>query len=71
VCTVLDPALVVIGGESSASQALLDAVRDELANGMTPLRNGAIPVSAGALGEEAEVLGAIALVSRRVDLASD
>ena len=65
---MLDPALVVIGGESSASETLLDAARAELSHGMTPLRSCAIPLRAGALGDEAEMLGAIALVSQGMSL---
>jgi predicted NBD/HSP70 family sugar kinase len=68
VCTVLDPSLVVIGGECAASAALLDAAREELARGMTPLRSSAIPVLGGALGDEAEMLGALTLARQRMTL---
>ena len=68
ICTVLDPALVVIGGECAASDALIDAVRERLARGMTPLRTSAIPVEASALGEEAEMLGAITLATQSMAL---
>jgi predicted NBD/HSP70 family sugar kinase len=69
VCTVLDPALVIIGGETSEAGApLLDAVRDALANAMTPLRKAPVRVAAGALGERAQVLGATTLVTQRMTL---
>jgi predicted NBD/HSP70 family sugar kinase len=68
VCTVLDPALVVIGGECSASTTLVSAVRDNLAAGITPLRGSALPVRASGLGDEAEMLGAIALATQRMAL---
>jgi len=65
ICTVLDPALVVIGGKAGASEGpLLDALRDTLADGVTPLRRNPIPVVTGSLGERAEMLGAIALVTQ-------
>ncbi|HZY77792.1 MAG TPA: ROK family transcriptional regulator [Jatrophihabitantaceae bacterium] len=70
VCTVLDPALVVIGGECSASATLVSAVRDNLAASITPLRGSAVPVRASGLGDEAEMLGAIALASQRMVLGS-
>lgn len=66
VCTVLDPALVVLGGECAGSDSLIGAVRDVLARELTPLRREAVPVVAGTLGEDAEMLGAVALASRRL-----
>ncbi|WP_375482180.1 ROK family protein [uncultured Jatrophihabitans sp.] len=68
ICTVLDPALVVVGGECSASETLIAAVQRALAGGITPLRTGTIPVRAGALGEKAEMLGAVALASQRMPM---
>ncbi len=69
ICTVLDPALVIIGGETSqAGAALLDAVRDALAAAMTPLREHPVRVVAGTLGEQAQVLGAVTLVTQRMTL---
>ncbi|MHA3703990.1 ROK family transcriptional regulator [Jatrophihabitans sp. YIM 134969] len=69
VCTVLDPALVVIGGDCSASVSLVDAVRRTLADTATPLRRQAVPVRASALGDQAEMLGAVALATQRMTLA--
>jgi predicted NBD/HSP70 family sugar kinase len=69
ICAVLDPALVVIGGETSqAGAALLDAARDALATAMTPLREHPVRVVAGTLGEQAQVLGAVTLVTQRMTL---
>ena len=69
ICTVLDPALVIIGGETSqAGATLLDAVRDALATAMTPLREHPVRVVAGTLGEQAQVLGAVTLVTQRMTL---
>ncbi|HEX2903966.1 MAG TPA: ROK family transcriptional regulator [Jatrophihabitans sp.] len=67
-CTVLDPALVVIGGAGGASPALIDAVQDALVRGMTPLRGTPVAVRAGALGDEAEMLGAVTLATQRMNL---
>jgi predicted NBD/HSP70 family sugar kinase len=65
VCTVLDPALVLIGGEGGTSEVLVEAVQEEIMQTMTPLRNGGLPVRSGALGDEAMMLGAVALVTSR------
>lgn len=67
-CTVLDPALVVIGGACSASDALVSAVQAALADGITPLRSKPVPVRASALGDEAEMLGAVTLATQRMAL---
>jgi len=65
ICMILDPALVVIGGKANAEHSpLLSAVRDTLADSITPLRKDPIPVVAGTLGEQAEMLGAIALATQ-------
>jgi predicted NBD/HSP70 family sugar kinase len=64
---VLDPALVIVGGETSeAGAALQDAVRGALASAMTPLRKDPVRVVAGALGEQAQVLGAVTLGTQRM-----
>jgi predicted NBD/HSP70 family sugar kinase len=68
VCTVLDPSLVVVGGEAAGSAELTAAARQSLARGLTPLRRDPIPVVAGALGEQAEMLGAITLAAQRLEL---
>ena len=69
VCTVLDPAMVIVGGKAAAtSEALLAGVREALQDSVTPLRTGLVPVTAGALAERAEVLGAVALVTQQMPL---
>ena len=68
ICTVLDPALVVIGGDCSVSASLVDAVRSTLESATTPLRRQPVPVRASALGEQAEMLGAVALATQRMSL---
>lgn len=69
ICTVLDPALVVIGGDGSDSDTLVDAVREALATTMTPLRRQPVAVRPSALGAQAEMLGAVALATQRMTLA--
>jgi predicted NBD/HSP70 family sugar kinase len=60
---VLNPELVVVGGElAAAGDLLLDGVRESLRRGALPAASEAAWVAAGTLGERSEVLGAIALV---------
>jgi predicted NBD/HSP70 family sugar kinase len=60
-CSVLDPELVIIGGElAPAGPPLLDSVRGSLERWISPA-SGHYPVALGELGAKAEVLGAIAL----------
>ncbi len=67
VCTVLDPAMVIVGGKAVASsESLLAGVAEALEQSVTPLRSGGIPVRAGALAERAEVLGSVALVTQQM-----
>ena len=68
-CTVLDLALVVIGGDCAVSPTFVDAVRRTVDASTTPLRRQPVPVVAGALGERAEMLGAVALATQRTTLA--
>jgi predicted NBD/HSP70 family sugar kinase len=61
VCSLLDPELVIIGGElAPAGQPLLDGVTASLERWISPA-SGHYPVVLGELGSTAEVLGAIAL----------
>jgi predicted NBD/HSP70 family sugar kinase len=61
VCSVLDPELVIVGGElAPAGQPLLDAITASLERWISPA-SGHYPVMLGELGGTAEVLGAIAL----------
>jgi predicted NBD/HSP70 family sugar kinase len=62
-CNLIDPELVVLGGELAlAGDALLEGVQASLANYALPAAADAVRVRAGVLGERAEVLGALALV---------
>jgi predicted NBD/HSP70 family sugar kinase len=65
-CGVLDPELVIIGGElAPAGQPLLDSVTASLRRWISPA-SGQYPVALGELGAKAEVLGAIALAMSHV-----
>ncbi len=61
-CSVLDPALVIVGGElAAAGPVLLDAVREMIDQRTSPAIGHAYRVVGGALSDKAEVLGAVAL----------
>jgi len=60
---VLNPELVVIGGElAGAGEVLLEPVRRAIAAGAIRPSSGAVETRVGALGERAEVLGAASMV---------
>jgi hypothetical protein len=62
VCSVLDPELIVIGGElAAAGDVLLDAIRETIERLTSPATGHSYSVQRGALGARAEALGAIAL----------
>jgi predicted NBD/HSP70 family sugar kinase len=62
VCSVLDPRLVIVGGEvAAAGDLVLDGIRESIELTMTPSAGHAVSVVPGDLGVRAEVLGAIAL----------
>ncbi len=62
VCSVLDPRLIVVGGEvAQAGDLLIDGIRESISRAMTPSAGHAVRVVVGDLGDRAEVLGAIAL----------
>jgi predicted NBD/HSP70 family sugar kinase len=66
ICAVLDPQLVVVGGQLAAAGApLLDGVREELSRWLPPTLDEGLSVLAGQLGVRAEVLGAIAMAGRQ------
>ena len=61
---VLDPRLVVVGGEVAvAGDLLLDGIRESIERTMTPSAGHAVRVVRGDLAARAEVLGAIALAT--------
>ena len=60
---VLNPELLVVGGElAAAGDLLLDGVRESIATAALPAAADAAGVVAGVLGDRAQVLGAVALV---------
>jgi len=66
-CSLLDPGLVIIGGElAPAGEPLLDSVRSSLDQWTSPATGHKYAVVLGALGAKAEVLGAIALAMSQV-----
>lgn len=63
ICNIVNPELVIVGGEMSVvGDVLVDAVADGIALGTIPAIRRDARVVAGSLGERAEVLGAIGLV---------
>lgn len=65
-CSLLDPELVIIGGElAPAGKPLLENIRASLERWISPA-SGHYPVVLGELGGKAEVLGAIALAMSHV-----
>jgi predicted NBD/HSP70 family sugar kinase len=67
---VLNPELLVVGGDlAAAGDLLLDGVRESIARAALPSAAEAAGVVAGVLGERAQVLGAIALVVSEADRA--
>jgi predicted NBD/HSP70 family sugar kinase len=65
ICAVLDPKLVIIGGEiAAAGPPLLDGVREVLERRLPSAISQGVVVTAGRLGDRAEVLGAVALATR-------
>jgi predicted NBD/HSP70 family sugar kinase/biotin operon repressor len=61
-CSLLDPGLVIIGGElAPAGEILLNPLRESLDEWSSPAASRQYSVVAGELGAKAEVLGAIAL----------
>ena len=65
-CGLLDPEVVIIGGElAPAGRPLLDSITASLERWISPA-SGHYPVTFGELGARAEVLGAIALAMSHV-----
>lgn len=62
VCTLLDPEMVVVGGElAHAGELLMGPLREALHARTMSGSGGPVPVEAAALGDQAEVRGALAL----------
>lgn len=68
--TVLNPAVVVIGGSLGASDSLVRGVRSAVARHAQPDAAAAVEVSAGRLGDRAELVGAVTLANARADQAT-
>ena len=67
---VLNPELLVVGGDlAAAGDLLLDGVRDIIGRAALPAAAEAAEVVAGVLGDRAQVLGALALVVSEADRA--
>ena len=65
-CTMLDPAAVVVDGSlGAAGEPVMAGIREELDRHAAPAVADSVRVVAGELGERAELLGAVALVRRR------
>ena len=65
-CTLIDPEMVVIGGElAHAGEFLLEPLRESLHAQVMPGAAGPVPVAAGLLGDQAEVRGALARALER------
>jgi predicted NBD/HSP70 family sugar kinase/biotin operon repressor len=66
-CSLLDPELVIIGGElAPAGEPLLKSIRSSLDRWISPASGHKYEVVGGQLGAKAEVLGAIALAMTHV-----
>jgi len=67
---VLNPEVVVVGGElAAAGDLLLDGLRESVGRAALPAAVEAAQVTRGTLGDRAEVLGAVALVVSEADSA--
>ena len=65
---VLNPELLVVGGDlAAAGELLLDGVRESVSRAALPEAARTARVVAGVLGERAQVLGALALVVSEAD----
>ncbi|MBX5441910.1 MAG: ROK family transcriptional regulator [Solirubrobacteraceae bacterium] len=71
VCNVVNPDLVIVGGDMVlAGEVLVDAVRDGIAEATIPAIRDDAGGAAARLGDRAEVLGAIGLVLAETDTAA-
>lgn len=71
ICTVLDPGLVVLGGDLTDGQAAADVlvagVRSALDHALPPVSNHAVQIRVAELGGRSEALGAALLAASRAE----
>jgi predicted NBD/HSP70 family sugar kinase len=68
-CNLINPAVVVVGGElAAAGDLLLDPIREVLSRCSIPNQDGPVPVLQSALGADVEVRGAVALALDSVQI---
>ena len=71
ICNVVNPELVVVGGELIVGgEVLVHAVREGLAQTSIPAVRGDVRVVASTLGDRAELLGAIGLAIAEANIAA-
>ena len=71
ICNVVNPELVIVGGDLIiAGELLVDAVREGLEQTSIPAVRADVAVVAATLGDRAELLGAIGLAIEQADIAS-
>lgn len=66
--TVIDPQLVVVGGELGDAGVVVDALRESVRRHVLPRRFAAADVVGGELGHRAELLGAVELARMETDV---
>lgn len=66
-CTVLNPAVVVVGGSLGASEALVGGVRAAVDRFAQPDAAAAVEVRSGTLGDRAELVGALTVAIARAE----
>lgn len=71
VCNLLNPQMVVVGGElAGVGDVLLDPIREVVRRCTLPSAADRLSVVAGVLGDRAQVLGALALVIHEADVSA-
>jgi predicted NBD/HSP70 family sugar kinase len=71
VCNVVNPELVIVGGDLIVTgELLVDAVREGLEQTSIPAVRADVTVVAATLGDRAELLGAIGLAMEQADIAA-
>lgn len=71
VCNLVNPELVIVGGDLIvAGDVLVDAVREGLVQTTIPAVRGDVRVVAATLGDRAELLGAVGLAIAEADIAT-